>query len=404
MYHLLTPPMYVMVKHMSLNDTIATMEYLKAQVVRLWESPDLIEDIFENKIVPNFIVNGVQPSDPCHVIVLGQQGSGKTRAIESIRKRFEGEMTCLFSVDNLYSHVPGYEAAALKNVEHAQAYAHGIASLLAEMLEERAISQRANFIEETAETARIPVSSQKMRYRHYPPTELQVIVTKPDISYLSVLSRYAEAAKSGELGGASIVSKQTHDDVCRSIPEALSATKKNRHIGSVTLTDRDSTVLYSKRRNPFASDPFPQVREIYSERMTTPLSEKELKAYTRSVNDLSKDRSMENFPYKYAFKEYGEYLNNFADHSQIYRGNLEPLPTEGVSKLEFMRRVQQEWDRNPDPQVSKYEPRSSESGKQLDNQPQPAKPPHVNLILHDGSAARRALLTNADNRRSSRSL
>lgn len=182
--------------------------------------------------------------NPKAYLLGGQPGAGKT-TLQGFFYRKQHENLILLNGDNFRKGHPSYVKLEQKYgkeaVRHASEFSGKVTEYLVEKLSDDSYPL---LIEGTLRTAEVPEQTAKLLKSKGYRTELSVIATKPELSYLGTILRYEMQLDAGMF--ARLTSKEDHDFVVENLIYNLESLYEKLIFDNITIFNRDSTCLYSQ--------------------------------------------------------------------------------------------------------------------------------------------------------------
>jgi len=204
--------------------------------------PDEAQKIFENDIWPAIGANGPRVAKPTLVVVGGQPGSGKSTTIRRMVGELGNQSTQKVIVDDLLCFMPNYYEASRRDARRAQMEVGSDPALWANELMARAFDRGMNILVEAASRRSVSLA-REARERGYR-TELHVIATSQQQSFVAMLDRFDRALATGLVAGSAILNKRGHDGLYRKWPRNLYEAEESKVFDRIVVARRDGHVLY----------------------------------------------------------------------------------------------------------------------------------------------------------------
>lgn len=185
---------------------------------------------------------------PHAYLIVGQPGAGKT-TIANIFTRAEHEDAIFISGDDYRKNHPHFNELQKQYGDDAVFHTQKFAGKMTEALID-ALSQRRYhlIIEGTLRTVEVPLKTKKLLEQRGYQVSLNVMLVRPEVSYLSTLKRYALMKAHG--GTPRKTPKEHHDAVAKSIVENLSALYLMDAFSEIRMFTRDETCIYDMQKTP----------------------------------------------------------------------------------------------------------------------------------------------------------
>lgn len=224
----------------------AGQEELSGSTRRLPElSKEELRRIFDQEVVPEFLVPG-RVDSPILTIVGGQQGSGKSTIINRLMAEYPSKPQTII-LDNMLSHIDGYDTAARANSLDAQQAANGTLRLWGRWFLDRALDEGNNILFEVASgdfktIEDIKTSAHAAGYR----TALTV-VARPDVeSWFNVVDRYDRMLNSADGQTPRLVLRESHDTAYHNWPGTIARQEmSDERFGEISIVDGEGKPQYS---------------------------------------------------------------------------------------------------------------------------------------------------------------
>lgn len=208
-----------------------------------------IIDKTTNAIINQYYKNYPPVNNPTAYLVVGQPGAGKTQIVEqiSIRKNMafiNGDAYRRFYPD--YTNL--YQKYGDEIINITKKFSGEITENLIEKLSDKKINL---IIEGTLRTTEVPEKTRNLLSNKQYQVELNVIVVKPEISWLRTIKRFQEMKNEGSI--PRLTAKEHHDKVVKNLSNNLKEiyqSKKFSEIKLYQLKDGNFKVLYSMQKTP----------------------------------------------------------------------------------------------------------------------------------------------------------
>lgn len=213
------------------------------------------------------LVRAVAPAErPCGYLVAGQPGAGKTRLAETIAEKHGGNIIFVSGDDYRKFH-PNYEALQRTYgddaVLHTQAFA---GKMIEALIDDLSMSGYHLIIEGTLRTTEVPLHTRDLLEHRGYAVSLNLILVRPEESYLSTLKRYQLMQEAGLT--PRMTPKEHHDRVARSIVDHLHTFYERNAFSEIRVYNRSEECLYDKEKTPFR-DPSDLFREEFKRDLTS---------------------------------------------------------------------------------------------------------------------------------------
>lgn len=212
---------------------------------------DFTESEFETKkqrLVHALSVGCIPHEHPHAYLIVGQPGAGKT-TMANIFKRTEHEDAIFISGDDYRKEHPHFkelqEQYGDDSVQHTKEFAGRMTEALIDALSQQGYHL---IIEGTLRTVEVPLKTKKLLEHRGYQVSLNVMLVRPEVSYLSTLKRYAQMKAHG--GTPRKTPKEHHDAVAKSIVENLSALYLMDAFSEIRMFTREETCIYDMQKTP----------------------------------------------------------------------------------------------------------------------------------------------------------
>lgn len=212
---------------------------------------DFSDSEFALALARNFraLTRGKKPSSSPHAIILGgQSGAGKTVIHRVQQVAYEGNIIVIDG-DSFRAQHPHFaqlqKEYGPKSVDYTKRFAGRMVEKLIEQLSD---SSYHLLIEGTLRTTEVPQqTAQRLKEKGYQ-LELDLIATKPLLSYLSTLIRYEElyARSPSQARGTA---KQHHDYIVHHLIENTRQLEKLHLFDRIQIYRRDRSCVYDSQNN-----------------------------------------------------------------------------------------------------------------------------------------------------------
>lgn len=229
--------------------------YSEEQYCAIFE--DLIEDL-------TYSMNPTK--NPQAYILGGQSGAGKSTLHKLILEEMQGNIIIVDN-DTFKPLHPNYDQLAEKIGVEVTEYVKPFSNRLTNELIDYLSDQKYNLIiEGTLRTTETPIKTNTQLKNKGYSTNLYVIATQSELSYLSTLERYLDMYLE-EPETARATPKVIHDEIVKAIPGNLE-TLYNHHIfNEIKVLTRQGELLYSMHATPLKSP-----KSVLEEKLTCVLN------------------------------------------------------------------------------------------------------------------------------------
>ena len=208
-----------------------------------------IIDETTNAIINQYYKNYPPVKNPTAYLVVGQPGAGKTQIVEQISI---GKNIAFINGDAYRKFYPDYANLYKEYGDEIINITKKFSGEITENLIEKLSDKKINLIiEGTLRTTEVPEKTRNLLSDKQYQVELDVIVVKPEISWLRTIKRYQEMKNEGSI--PRLTAKEHHDKVVKNLSNNLKEiyqSKKFSEIKLYQLKDRDFKVIYSMQKTP----------------------------------------------------------------------------------------------------------------------------------------------------------
>lgn len=208
-----------------------------------------IIDKTTNAIINQYYKNYPPVKNPTAYLVVGQPGAGKTQIVEQIAIR---KNMAFINGDAYRRFYPDYANLYQKYGDEIINITKKFSGEITENLIEKLSDKKINLIiEGTLRTTEVPEKTRNLLSNKQYQVELNVIVVKPEISWLRTIKRFQEMKNEGSI--PRLTAKEHHDKVVKNLSNNLKKiyqSKKFSEIKLYQLKDRDFKVIYSMQKTP----------------------------------------------------------------------------------------------------------------------------------------------------------
>lgn len=208
-----------------------------------------IIDKTTNAIINQYYKNYPPVKNPTAYLVVGQPGAGKTQIVEQIAIR---KNMAFINGDAYRRFYPDYANLYQKYGDEIINITKKFSGEITENLIDKLSDKKINLIiEGTLRTTEVPEKTRNLLSNKQYQVELNVIVVKPEISWLRTIKRFQEMKNEGSI--PRLTAKEHHDKVVKNLSNNLKEiyqSKKFSEIKLYQLKDRDFKVIYSMQKTP----------------------------------------------------------------------------------------------------------------------------------------------------------
>ena len=199
------------------------------------------------KKILHFYKSRYSPTENPKVFLLGgQPGAGKSGLENAIN--IENEYISI-SGDDYREYHPKFEELNIRYGKESSKYTQQWAGEITERLIKELGKEKYNLIiEGTLRTAELPLKEAYRFKKNGYEVELNVVVVKPEKSYLGTLLRYEQMITKGKT--PRMTPKEHHDLVVNSIGNNLEIIYNSKIFDNIKLFDRENNLLYNYKESP----------------------------------------------------------------------------------------------------------------------------------------------------------
>lgn len=185
---------------------------------------------------------------PQAVLLCGQNGAGKTTIHRIKQKEFQGNII-IIDGDSFRSQHPNYLALQEEYGKDSVDYTKDFAGKMVEHpIDELSKQSYHLLIEGTLRTTEVPrKTAQLLTTRGYQ-VSLALIATKPELSYLSILTRYEELYAI-DPSQARATPRAYHDGIVEHLVDNLRELEKDKLFRQIQIYQRDQSCVYDSYVN-----------------------------------------------------------------------------------------------------------------------------------------------------------
>lgn len=232
------------------------------------------------KKILDFYKSRYSPTENPKVFLLGgQPGAGKSGLENAIN--IENEYISI-SGDDYREYHPKFEELNIKYGKESSKYTQQWAGEITERLIKELGKEKYNLvIEGTLRTAELPLKEAYRFKKNGYEVELNVVVVKPEKSYLGTLLRYEQMITKGKT--PRMTPKEHHDLVVNSIRNNLEIIYNSKAFDNIKLFDRENNLLYNYKESPGINP-----KDIIDKEFKRKWEKEELNEYKKDWKNLFK--------------------------------------------------------------------------------------------------------------------
>ena len=227
-----------------------------------------------------FYKSRYSPTENPKVFLLGgQPGAGKSGLENAIN--IENEYISI-SGDDYREYHPKFEELNIRYGKESSKYTQQWAGEITERLIKELGKEKYNLIiEGTLRTAELPLKEAYRFKKNGYEVELNIIVVKPEKSYLGTLLRYEQMITKGKT--PRMTPKEHHDLVVNSIGNNLEIIYNSKVFDNIKLFDRENNLLYNYKESPGINP-----KDIIDKEFKRKWEKEELNEYKKDWKNLFK--------------------------------------------------------------------------------------------------------------------
>ena len=227
-----------------------------------------------------FYKSRYSPTENPKVFLLGgQPGAGKSGLENAIN--IENEYISI-SGDDYREYHPKFEELNIRYGKESSKYTQQWAGEITERLIKELGKEKYNLIiEGTLRTAELPLKEAYRFKKNGYEVELNIIVVKPEKSYLGTLLRYEQMITKGKT--PRMTPKEHHDLVVNSIGNNLEIIYNSKVFDNIKLFDRENNLLYNYKESPGINP-----KDIIDKEFKRKWEKEELNEYKKDWRNLFK--------------------------------------------------------------------------------------------------------------------
>ena len=225
-----------------------------------------------------FYKSRYSPTENPKVFLLGgQPGAGKSGLENAIN--IENEYISI-SGDDYREYHPKFEELNIRYGKESSKYTQQWAGEITERLIKELGKEKYNLIiEGTLRTSELPLKEAYRFKKNGYEVELNIIVVKPEKSYLGTLLRYEQMITKGKT--PRMTPKEHHDLVVNSIGNNLEIIYNSKVFDNIKLFDRENNLLYNYKESPGINP-----KDIIDKEFKRKWRKEELSEYRKDWEDL----------------------------------------------------------------------------------------------------------------------
>lgn len=225
-----------------------------------------------------FYKSRYSPTENPKVFLLGgQPGAGKSGLENAIN--IENEYISI-SGDDYREYHPKFEELNIRYGKETSKYTQQWAGEITERLIKELGKEKYNLIiEGTLRTSELPLKEAYRFKKNGYEVELNIIVVKPEKSYLGTLLRYEQMITKGKT--PRMTPKEHHDLVVNSIGNNLEIIYNSKVFDNIKLFDRENHLLYNYKESPGINP-----KDIIDKEFKRKWRKEELSEYRKDWEDL----------------------------------------------------------------------------------------------------------------------
>lgn len=251
--------------------------------------------------------------NPKAYLLGGQPGSGKSAISVIYDTKHQGDLI-IINVDDYRSLHPNFKEINSMYGPEAAFHTNEFAKRLKyEVIEELSNRKYNLLIEGTLRTTTGPLKLNKLLKTKGYTTELSVIATKPEISYLGVKLRYEGMLALGK--EPRDTPKAFHDSIVENICDNLKEIYETKEMNTITIYNRDKLCLYD-----FNTTPHVEPSKILKNEFNRPFTKEEIDSTLLQLKNLS-ERIRHNYKNGLLANKLEEFKNYSAEMNQSISSN-----------------------------------------------------------------------------------
>jgi len=174
----------------------------------------------------------------------GQSGAGKSKLKDRI-----GKENLVIDADEFRKYHPNYFGLYKKYGKDSAKYTHNFASAVADELVKKSIENKVDVIVDgTLKSIKTPKERAEEYKKNGYSLEINIVVVKPEKSFLSNLMRYEELVEEKKI--PRLAPKEIHDECVKNFPITVSELYKLKIFDDIKLYDRDKNCIYDMSKTP----------------------------------------------------------------------------------------------------------------------------------------------------------
>ena len=219
----------------------------------------------KEKIKADLLFAVTPEKSPQAYLLAGQPGAGKTKLADIFARMHSGNIVFISSDDYRKYH-PRYMELQQEYGDDAVLHTQKFAGKMTEaLIDDLSKSGYHLIIEGTLRTTEVPLRTRDLLTGRGYEVSLNLILVRPEESYLGTLKRYALMKEAGLT--PRMTPKEHHDLVARSIVDHLQTLYEQDAFPEIRVYNRAGECLYDREKTPFR-DPSELFREEFSRDLT----------------------------------------------------------------------------------------------------------------------------------------
>ena len=220
----------------------------------------------KERIKDDLLVSAAPDAHPHAYLLAGQPGAGKTK-LADICARAHGGNIIFISSDDYRRYHPRFTELQTQYGDDAVLHTQQFAGKMTEaLIDDLSRAQYHLIIEGTLRTTEVPLRTHDLLAARGYDVSLNVILVRPEKSYLSTLKRYRLMEEAGLT--PRMTPREHHDRVVRSLVDNLHTLYEQDTFQGIRVYNRAGECLYDKEKTPFR-DPSDLFCEEFSRELTS---------------------------------------------------------------------------------------------------------------------------------------
>ena len=220
----------------------------------------------KERIKDDLLVSAAPDAYPHAYLLAGQPGAGKTK-LADICARAHGGNIIFISSDDYRRYHPRFTELQAQYGDDAVLHTQQFAGKMTEaLIDDLSLSRYHLIIEGTLRTTEVPLRTHDLLAARGYDVFLNVILVRPEKSYLSTQKRYRLMEEAGLT--PRMTPREHHDRVMRSLVDNLHTLYEQDTFQGIRIYNRAGECLYDKEKTPFR-DPSDLFREEFSRELTS---------------------------------------------------------------------------------------------------------------------------------------